>query len=63
MSQNRLALGKEETMKILGLSCSPRKKENTMILLGEALNGAKQEGAEVELYSVADKTLKPCDGC
>jgi multimeric flavodoxin WrbA len=50
-------------MKILGLSFSPRKNGNTMILLEEALKGAKQEGAEVELYSVADKTIKPCDGC
>jgi multimeric flavodoxin WrbA len=50
-------------MKILGLSCSPRKRGNTMILLEEALQGAKQEGAEVELYSIAGKTIEPCDGC
>jgi multimeric flavodoxin WrbA len=50
-------------MKILGLSCSPRKNGNTMLLLGEALSGARQEGAEIELYSVADKDIKPCDGC
>lgn len=50
-------------MKILGLSCSPRKSGNTEILLGEALNGAQHEGAEVELYSVSGKEIKPCDGC
>ena len=50
-------------MKILGLSCSPRKQGNTEILLGEALNGAQQEGAGVELYSVSGKDIKPCDGC
>jgi len=50
-------------MKILGLSCSPRKQGNTDILVGEALNGAKHEGAEVELYSVSGKDIKPCDGC
>ena len=50
-------------MKILGLSCSPRKGGNTEILLGEALNAAQQEGAEVELYSVSAKNIKPCDGC
>ena len=50
-------------MKILGLSCSPRKQGNTMILLEEALKGAKQEGAEVELFSIAGKTIEPCDGC
>ncbi|OGO36143.1 MAG: hypothetical protein A2147_08850 [Chloroflexi bacterium RBG_16_57_8] len=50
-------------MKILGLSCSPRKNGNTVTLLTEALNGAQQEGAEVELYSVAGKDIKPCDAC
>ncbi len=50
-------------MKILAVSFSPRKKGNTEILLGEALQGAKAEGAEVELYSVSGKTIEPCDGC
>jgi multimeric flavodoxin WrbA len=50
-------------MKILGLSFSPRKDGNTVILLEEALSGARQEGAETELYSIADKDIKPCDGC
>ncbi len=50
-------------MKILGLSCSPRKQGNTMTLLSEALKGAQQEGAEVELYSIAGKNIEPCDGC
>ena len=50
-------------MKILGLSCSPRKNGNTEILLGEALLGASQKGAEVELYSLAGKNIGPCDGC
>ena len=50
-------------MKILGLSCSPRKSGNTVTLLKEALNGARQEGAETELFSVSGKDIKPCDGC
>ena len=50
-------------MKILGLSCSPRRQGNTEILLDVVLQGAKQEGAEVELYSLAGKDIKPCDGC
>lgn len=50
-------------MKILGLSCSPRRNGNTEILVGEALNGARHEGAEVELFSVSGKEIKPCDGC
>jgi len=49
--------------KILGLCCSPRKGGNTELLLNLALKGAEQEGAETELYRVAGKTIKPCDGC
>ena len=50
-------------MKILAVSCSPRKEGNTVTLLNEALNGARQDGADTELYSVAGKDLQPCDGC
>jgi len=50
-------------MKILGLSCSPRPKGNTISLLNIALEGAKAEGADVELFSVAGKDIKPCDAC
>jgi multimeric flavodoxin WrbA len=50
-------------MKILGISFSPRAQGNTVFLLNEALQGAKQEGAETELYSVAGKDIKGCDGC
>ena len=50
-------------MKILGLSCSPRKTGNTEILVTEALDGARNEGAEAELFSVSGKEIRPCDGC
>ena len=50
-------------MKILAISCSPRKQGNTEILLNQALQGAQQDGAEVELFSVAGKSIAPCDGC
>ena len=50
-------------MKILAISCSPRKEGNTEILLSEALNSAKQEGAQTELYQVADKGIAPCNAC
>jgi len=50
-------------VKILAISCSPRKQGNTEILLGEALKGAQYEGAEVELFSVAGKAIAPCDAC
>jgi multimeric flavodoxin WrbA len=50
-------------MKILGICCSPRKKGNTEILLKEALAAASKTGAEVELFTVADKTIGPCLAC
>jgi len=50
-------------MKILAISCSPRKEGSNVVLLNEALRGAKADGADVELYSVAGKNLQPCDGC
>ena len=50
-------------MKILGISCSPRENGNTVAMLNESLKAAKTEGAEVELFSVADKNIQLCDSC
>ncbi len=50
-------------MKILAISGSPRKDGNTVTLLNEVIKGAKQEGAESELFSAAGKTIAPCDAC
>ncbi len=49
-------------MKILGLSCG-RKMGNTEILIKEALMGAEEKGAEVELIRLHDLNIKPCTGC
>lgn len=50
-------------MKVLGICCSPRLHGNTEILLREALKSAKEAGAEIELVTIADKTIKGCEGC
>lgn len=50
-------------MKLLGLSFSPKKMGNTELLLEKVFSGARQLTAETELYRVADKNIKPCDGC
>ena len=50
-------------MKVLGIVCSPRKGGNTEILVGEALAGAEDFGADIELLTLADKNIYPCDGC
>ena len=50
-------------MKILAISGSPRKNGNTVTILEEVLRGARDEKADVELYSVSGKVIQPCDGC
>jgi multimeric flavodoxin WrbA len=49
-------------MKILGLNGSERKLGNTEILVKEALMGAEEEGAEVEMLRLTDYKILPCDG-
>ncbi len=49
-------------MKILGLSGSERKLGNTEILVKEALMGAEEEGAQVEMLRLTDYKILPCDG-
>jgi len=50
-------------MKILALSFSPREQGNTELLLDRVLHGARQHGADTELYRTADKDIRPCDAC
>lgn len=49
-------------MKVLGLTCG-RKLSNTEILVKEALMGAEEMGAEVEIVRLLDLDIKPCTGC
>ncbi len=51
-------------MKILAVNGSPRKKKsNTDRLLLPFIEGAKEEGAEVDLLYLQGKKIKPCLGC
>jgi multimeric flavodoxin WrbA len=50
-------------LKILGIVGSARKGGNTEIMVREALDAARQAGAETELFLVADKSIAGCDGC
>ena len=50
-------------MKVLGIVCSSRKGGNTEILVQEALDGAKENGADIELLRIAEMNIAPCDGC
>lgn len=49
-------------MKVLGLT-SGRRRSNTEILVKEALMGAEEMGAEVEIVRLLDLDIKPCTGC
>lgn len=50
-------------MKIVGVSCSPRKGGNSEILVNEALKGAAAKGAETVFISLAGKNIKGCQAC
>lgn len=50
-------------MKVLGITCSSRKGGNTEILLLEALAGAKETGADIELMKISEMKIAACDGC
>jgi multimeric flavodoxin WrbA len=50
-------------MQVLGIGCSPRRHGNTEILMREALDAAKEAGAQTQLLLVADLNIQPCDAC
>jgi multimeric flavodoxin WrbA len=50
-------------IKILGVVGSPRIGGSTKLFVAEALRAAEEEGAVVELLRLAEKNIKPCDGC
>jgi len=49
-------------MKVLGIVASHRRLGNTEILVKEALMGAEEEGAEVEVMRWTDYKILACDG-
>ena len=50
-------------MKVIAVNGSPRKQGNTSTLLNKALEGAKSEGAETELFHLYDLNFKGCISC
>ncbi|MEW6355434.1 MAG: flavodoxin family protein [Planctomycetota bacterium] len=51
------------SLKVLGLSASPRIKGNSDLLLGEALAGVESAGAEVERVHLSQLNIAPCVAC
>jgi len=49
-------------MKVLGIVASFRRLGNTEILVKEALMGAEEQGAEVEIMRWTDSEILPCEG-
>lgn len=47
-------------MKVLGIMGSPRRQGNTELLLDKALEGAREEGAEVQKVLVSKLKISPC---
>jgi multimeric flavodoxin WrbA len=50
-------------MKIIGFSASPRKEGNTAWTINKILEGAKEQGAETQVWYSSDLDIKPCRGC
>lgn len=50
-------------VKIIGIVGSPRKKGNTENLVNEALQAAKDIGADIELINLGNMNIEPCVAC
>jgi len=50
-------------LKVIGIVCSPRINGNTEILVQEALDSARNNGADTKLIRLAKLKMAPCDGC
>jgi multimeric flavodoxin WrbA len=53
----------ENTMRVLGISGSPRRGGNTDTLILSALDVLANEGIETEFLSLADRPVRPCVAC
>ena len=50
-------------MKIIGFSASPRKDGNTAWTINKILEGAKEQGAETQIWYSSELDIKPCQSC
>jgi multimeric flavodoxin WrbA len=50
-------------MKVLGISTSPRRRQNTEKLIEKVLEGSASSGAQTELFAISGKQINPCTGC
>ena len=50
-------------MKIIGFVASPRKTGSTAWTVNKILEGAKEQGAETQVWYSGELNIKPCRGC
>ncbi|HDK7160337.1 TPA: flavodoxin family protein [Clostridium botulinum] len=50
-------------MNIIGIIASQRKEGNTAFIVNKLLEGAKEQGAEIQSFSFSDLDIKLCRGC
>lgn len=50
-------------MKFFGIVCSPRVKGNTACLVESVLDGAREKGAEAEIFLCGSMNINPCRAC
>lgn len=50
-------------MKVLGISCTPRRGGNTETLMREALKAVEDAGGETHLCLLSEMDIQPCDAC
>jgi multimeric flavodoxin WrbA len=49
--------------KVLAINGSPRRDGNTQIMIGECARSLRRESVDVEIVSLRDYAVKPCNGC
>lgn len=52
-----------EKMKVVGFIGSPRKGSNSEVLIGKVLEGARDAGAETDIFNLTEMDIKPCRAC
>jgi multimeric flavodoxin WrbA len=50
-------------IKTIGFTASPRKEGNTAWVINKILEGAKEQGGEVQTWYSSDLDIKPCISC
>lgn len=52
-----------KAMNVIGIITSPRKEGNTAWIVNKILEGAKEQGAETQVWYISVLDIKPCRGC